>query len=320
MHRPTISVLLTYHNEGSLLTATLDSLRAGDDQPDEVLVYDDASDLRPEAFIPVASNARVIRGDRNIGPGAGRNILLKEAASDYIHFHDSDDWFNPDWCAVVRAKLARNPVDVLFTEVTSSSACTPEFKDPFMGFDRFDRSTDLVAYAIQHALLVPSGTIKRESALHIGGFRKGLWQSEDKDFYIRLAASGVSWEVEIRPLICIRHRPNSRGKGKHVVEVWQDGLKCLEFARDELPSRYHHDIANAAARLATQLFLIDQKASARRALRLVKKSGGADYSWRNPKFRRLLRLLGAESAEWVSSKWLRIRRMFEPTVALVKRV
>ena len=304
MHRPTISVLLTYHNEGSLLTATLDSLRAGDDQPDEVLVYDDASDLRPEAFIPVEINAHVIRGDINIGPGAGRNILLKAAASDYIHFHDSDDWFHPNWCAVVRARLIQNPVDVLFTEITSSRTGTPNFEHPFMGFCLIG-ATDLTAYAIEQALLVPSGTIRRQCALGIGGFRVGLWQSEDKDFYIRLAASGVRWTVECRPLVCIHDRPDSRSK--QTIEVWQDGLKCLEFARLELSECYHQNIANAAARCATQLLKLDQKGTARRALMLAKELGGADYRWRNPIFRWVVRLIGAELAEQLSSRWHRMR-------------
>lgn len=296
-----ISILITYFNERELLTSCLESLLAQTVKPDEILIYDDASDHPPETFLPEGLIARVIRGERNVGPGAGRNILLKEATGDYIHFHDSDDWFHPNWCEAVCSQLMQTPVDVLFTEVTSSSSGLPDFNYPFMGFARFDDSTDLTSVAIRGALLIPSGTIRREKALHIGGFRTGLWQSEDKDFYIRLAASGVSWAVDVHPLICIRNRPDSRSKDK--AKVWQDGLKCLEFASKELPKRYHQDIANAAAQCATQLLQIDQKESARRALTLVQELGGADYSWRNPGFRWFVRLLGAERAEHASSQW-----------------
>lgn len=67
----TIAVLITYHNEGPLLTECLDSLRRGGSQPDEVLIYDDASDIPPEPYIPAGMPVRVITderiGDRPVG-------------------------------------------------------------------------------------------------------------------------------------------------------------------------------------------------------------------------------------------------------------
>ncbi|MGH7198477.1 MAG: glycosyltransferase family 2 protein, partial [Candidatus Omnitrophota bacterium] len=36
-------MLITYHNEGELLTECLDTLLSGPDTPDEILIYDDAS-------------------------------------------------------------------------------------------------------------------------------------------------------------------------------------------------------------------------------------------------------------------------------------
>lgn len=298
MKAPTLSILLTYHNEGPLLTETLASLVAGTRQPGEVLIYDDASTRLPEAYIPDGLPVRVVRGESNVGPGIGRNRLLEIATGDYIHFHDSDDWFHPEWCEVVSRRLHEKPCDVVFTEITSSSSAQPQYENPIMGFADLGPEADLVRYAIRNSLLVPSATIRASSARAVQGFRNEMHQSEDKDFYIRLMASGVSWALETRPLICIRNRPDSRSK--RAVEVWSDGLKCLQLASKEMAGRYEPDIANAAAHCATQLFNLDAIDQARQAWKLAERLGGADYMWRNPWFRRLVRLTGPELMETCS--------------------
>lgn len=301
----TISVLLTYHNEGPLLTATLESLLAGSVLPDEVLIYDDASSTQPEDFIPRGLRVRVIRGESNVGPGIGRNRVLEVATCDYVHFHDSDDWFHPEWCEVVTARLHEKPSDVVFTEITSSSSGEPQYENPIMGFAALGQHADLVRYAIRNSMLVPSATIRTSSARAVRGFRNVMHQSEDKDFYIRLMASGVTWAMETRPLICIRNRPDSRSK--RAIEVWSDGLKCLQLASKEMADRYAPDIANAAAQCATELFRLDVLDQARQAWTLAAQLGGADYMWRNPWFRRLVRLTGPELMETCSRNLQRWR-------------
>lgn len=304
----TISVLITYHNEREMLQECLESLRKGTVQPDEVLIYDDASSFPPEPFIPQGMQVRVLRGETNVGPGRGRNILLHEATGTYVHFHDSDDWFHPQWCEVVRARLEKEPVDALFTEIASSSTGQPVFEKPFMNYGEGGQEWDLTAMAIERSLLVPSATIRRECALKVGGFRPGLWQSEDKDFYIRLAASGVSWAIEHRTLVSIRYRTDSRSQDKS--RVWKDGLRCLVHASEELPARYQRQVANAAAKCAYQLHLLGEKAAAHEAFELCERMGGATYSWRGAGFRFAASLLGGEKAEAVSHCLQRIKRRF----------
>ncbi|GEP43540.1 glycosyltransferase family 2 protein [Brevifollis gellanilyticus] len=294
----TISVLITYHNEREMLRECLGSLQAGKVQPDEILIYDDASTFPPAPFIPAGIRVRVIRGEQNIGPGRGRNVLLHEASSTYVHFHDSDDWFHAQWCEVVRQRLEENPVDALFTEIASSSTGQAVFDHPFMNYGQSAAERDLTAMAIEGGLLVPSATIRRECALKVGGFRAGLWQSEDKDFYIRLAASGVSWAVESRTLVCIRYRTDSRSHDR--AQVWKDGLKCLVHASEELPARYHGNVANAAAKCAYQLYMAGERAASHDAFELCERLGGTSYSWRGAGFRLAARLLGGENAEVVS--------------------
>ena len=307
---PKLSVLITYFNECELLTQCLETLLAQTKKPDEVLIYDDASSLRPEHYLLPGLPVRIVRGESNVGPGIGRNRLLAIASGDYIHFHDSDDWFHPEWWEVVSARLEEEPCDVVFTEITSSASAQPQYENPIMGFAELGSDTNMVRYAIRNSLLVPSATIRKSSARTVQGFRNEMHQSEDKDFYIRLMASGVSWALETRPLICIRNRYGSRSK--RAIEVWADGLKCLQLASKELSDLYAHDIANAAAQCATQLLWLDALNQARQAWKLAEQLGGADYEWRNPLFRRLVRLTGPELLERCSRKLQSWRSTWHP--------
>ena len=117
--RPTLGVLVTYHNEGRLLGECLDSLLHQKERPDEVLIYDDASEAPAEDYLPKDFSGRIIRGDVNRGPSYGRNRLLRESQSDYIHFHDADDLFYPDWCGRIRQAIEESEPDVVFTEISS---------------------------------------------------------------------------------------------------------------------------------------------------------------------------------------------------------
>src|SRR5687767_10030401 len=83
---PAISVLITYFNEGPLLRECIESVGSQLAGSDEILVYDDASSARPDEFLPLDIPVTLIRGDRNAGPAHGRNVLLRAASSEFVHF------------------------------------------------------------------------------------------------------------------------------------------------------------------------------------------------------------------------------------------
>src|SRR5262245_29459086 len=101
----TIAVLITYHGEKGLLHECLKSLTNQGAAPDEILVYDDASGAPAQNFLPDGLAVTVLRGDENRGPAYGRNRLLGACKSAYVHFHDADDLFNPQWSVRVRRVL-----------------------------------------------------------------------------------------------------------------------------------------------------------------------------------------------------------------------
>jgi glycosyltransferase involved in cell wall biosynthesis len=279
---PRLTVGITYHDERELVQECLHSLLSQTAPPEEVIVYDDASAAPAADYIPADPRIRIVRGDRNLGPGPARNRILQSARSDYVHFHDADDLFHPDWCAEVRHALARNESEAVFTEV-SSSRHGRILCERVLGLAALTDGHDLVRFCIRGSLLVPSGTYRRDAIRRVGGYREGLSQSEDFDFHVRLAASGISFVIIDRPLVHIRVRTESRSQNH--LEVWLDALQAIELLAAELPARYRQDLAERCAGAGMMLHHLHAHEASRRAFDLARELGAPSYSGRPPAYR-----------------------------------
>jgi glycosyltransferase involved in cell wall biosynthesis len=302
--KPSIGVLIPYFNERGLLTDCLNSLAAQSDPPDEVIIYDDASSEPPGKYIPAGFPARVLKGKENRGPAFGRNRLLETARSQYIHFHDADDWFHRAWCERLRKIIANDPVDAVFTGVSWTAGSEPSFQGDVVGLGDFSEGTDLVQFCINHYVLSPVGTFLRERVLAIGGYREALWQAEDYEFHMRLAASGITFKIFPEPLVCIRARPDSRSQKR--IDVWSGALMGLELMAGELPATYCQDIAEALVDVGLQLYRLGEKTAARRAFKLARLCGTPHFHKTPWHFRTVARLFGPEFAEKVGQVYRRL--------------
>jgi glycosyltransferase involved in cell wall biosynthesis len=301
--RRTLGVLITYHNERELLRECLESLCVQRDVPEEVLIYDDASDFPACDYVPREMACRIIRGEVNRGPAYGRNVLLRASRSDYIHFHDADDLFHPEWCPRVRQVIEESNADVILTEICSMEndrvVC-----DRVLGLDRLRGGRDLVRFCIEGAVLTPAGTYRRSCVVAIGGYREQLWQSEDFDFHIRLAASGVSYKIIREPLVIIRLRAS--GRSRNQVEVWASAVEAITFLSKELPSDYYPILAEKAAYCGSVLFRLGAHTVARKAFQLAHELGPPTFRGRRALYRGMAKLFGPLVAERMGSLCRRV--------------
>lgn len=291
-----MGVLITYYGERELLRECLDSVLSGASLPDEILVYDDASSVPANRFVPTGAPVRVIRGRENRGPAFGRNLLLRESACDYVHFHDADDLFHPDWARDVRAVIAARAPDIVLTEITSVRDGEIQ-SERVLDLASLPAAGDLVRFALRGSLLVPSTTFRRELGLRLGGFRtrEALSQSEDFDFHVRLAAAAASWEAIQRSLIIQRLRAGSHSANQ--VDVWSSAVRAVEFLGRELPPAYHDELADTAARIGSRLFEYSAPREADLAFRLAMRLGNPAYRHRSAMYRVVARTFGPRTAE-----------------------
>lgn len=296
-----VSFLFTYHNEAGLLTEGLESLRSELKAGDEILVYDDASSEKPDPHIPRDLSVMIIRGDGNVGPGQARNRLVQRSVNRWIHFHDSDDLFERGWRLGV-SRFFDTRAEMVLTEVRAFGLFA---HDRVTGLTPFPCRQSLVRWAIQGAILPAAGTYRRELLDRTGGFRAGLWQSEDMDFGVRASVATSAIGVVSESLALLRARANSRSRQRR--EVLRCGVSALESLLIEIPAEYRRDVANRAATLAMLLNELGDEEGARNAWRLVAVAGGADLRGRSTWMRMAARVCGLAAAEKSSLKVRRLR-------------
>ena len=288
------SILITYHNEGPLLQRCLASLAAQTRPVQEVIVYDDASSVRPDGYVDVGVPVRIIRGEANIGPARARNVLLRSTDAEFVHFHDADDVFDPAWNESVSAELAWGRPDAVFTEVSSVTE-SGVVRDGILGLSHLDEHGDLIRFCIQGSMLVPAGTYRRDLVRAIGGYRESLWQSEDWDFHIRLACARPAYRVLSRCLVRIYLRGASRSRD--TAQVWQSALDAIRTLAGEVPRGYLTDLSEAAARAGSHLFRAGAAAEARQAFDLARTLGTPVHRGEAVMYRAVARHAGQEWAE-----------------------
>ncbi|MCM8758093.1 MAG: glycosyltransferase family 2 protein [Candidatus Omnitrophica bacterium] len=266
----TLAVLITYFNEKELLTQCLKSLSIQDPLPDEIIIYDDASQYPAKNYVISTLPLEIIRSEKNYGPVYGRNLLLKRAKSTYIHFHDADDLFLKNWSKYIYKELKKNP-DLIINEIISidnKKILTRELLD----LKELIEKQDLIKFCLDRCLLIDSTVIKKDIAINIGGFNENLKQSEDYDFFLRIAVSQPRYSVIPTPLTIYRNRKESRSH-QYKKEIWTSMFLSLNSISEKLKFFYKPYLGKAYYNCAFQLFRLHAFREAHRAFRLAKRFG-----------------------------------------------
>jgi GT2 family glycosyltransferase len=275
--------------------------------PEEILIYDDASKFPAKDYVPHDSRIKIIRGEENVGPSRGRNRLLREATTDFIHFHDSDDFFFENWAATIHGVIDSGEVDAVFSEV-DTYIDGKLHAEKVVGFENLKNFADPITFAIHHGVLVPTGTYRRELVLKIEGYREDIWQSEDYEFHVRLIAQGFKMKFLDAPLVGTNIREESRSQNKS--EVWKGRLQAIDVLSHELPTQYYGELSEAAFEVGSVLYKIGEKEGYQEAFQLAFQLGTPKYK-RKPKFYRLIAgIFGPAQAEKIGYYYRKILPQF----------
>ena len=249
-------------------------------------------------------SVRLIRSEKNQGPAAGRNTLLNAAVSSYIHFHDADDIFRPEWARKVSAALKSRP-DIVFTEV-SYRTLEGGTAENVMGLHRLLSGRDLLLFGLRQVVLPSSATFLRSKALEIGGFkiRDILPMAEDFDFYLRFAAAADRFEVITDSLILAWKRTESHSSVNY-RQCFISVIDSLSALYGTLPKKYLPELAETAWRTGCQLYHLGMKNEAMRAFTLAKRSGTPEYRGRPGSYAWVANTFGAMTAESISAFYRR---------------
>ena len=108
-------------------------------------------------------------------------------------------------------------------------------------------------------------------------------------------------------LIKIRHRPE--GRSHNQLQVWASALEAIEKLSHEIPTIYHLELAEAAAKAGSILWRLGNRIIAKRAFELAYHLGPPKFNERNKSFRLLARILGPFYAEYLGIIYHSLRRI-----------
>jgi GT2 family glycosyltransferase len=172
-------------------------------KPAEILLVDDHSSAENRAKLLELSNlATILTTPTNLGPSRARNLGAEKAQGEWIAFLDDDDCFLPDKLERQIAYLEAHPsVQALGGGLTM---VTPEGKEEYWGKKPTRRLT--LAHALCYtASMSQALMIRRDVFLEIGGFDPDFVHLEDREFGIRLLASGYETHFLAEALFLYHH-------------------------------------------------------------------------------------------------------------------
>ncbi len=229
MDRPLISCIVPVYNGEPYLAEALDSIRQQTYRRLEIIVVDDGStDGTAQVISGYGQQVRGLRQSHS-GPGAARNLGLREAGGTLIAFLDADDLWHPQKLARQLACFASRPgLAMCMTHL--QNFWIPGLEKAAQRFRDHRFAKPLPGYAPQTLL------VRRSLFETVGYFDPALQPADDLDWFLRAAEQGTEMELLPEVLVYRRvHRENvsmEPGKGTIGASMKEQLLHVLKASLD----------------------------------------------------------------------------------------
>jgi GT2 family glycosyltransferase len=231
---PLFSVIIPSYNRGQFITATLESVFAQEFRDYEVIVVDDGStDDTARRLEPFIGRIKLLH-QANQGPGAARNLGVRNANGEYIAFLDSDDLWFP-WTLATYAQIIQekdHPTLIAGTlryfqnetdlhEVAFKPLALENYADYFS--------------ASQRGLYCGTGqmVVRRDAVLENGGFVETKINAEDHDLVMRLGTAPGFVNATAPAMIAYRQHPEAATR-----DLSKTFMGVMNLLRMEQEGRY----------------------------------------------------------------------------------
>ena len=277
MPSPKVSILLPTYNRRRILPRTIASVFSQDEQDIELIIVDDRSSDETGVYLASLNDPRIriLRPATNLGTAGARNFALKAARAEIVALLDDDDVYLEHRLSAPMAVFAREPNVV----ATISSSIKLDLKRTHLAqMPELTLAPAQFGWALLCDLIGVEGTsitVRRQTALDIGGFSEGMKWIDDREFLIRASRCG-SGHLITEPLW--KKHWSSDGQSNQ----WgQAGLSLLSYvsARPELVGRFR----KLGSYFATKILVADLRHgllnALARDLRDFRRAGLIDYDF-----------------------------------------
>lgn len=165
-----VSVIIPTYNRASIVGRAIDSALAATRPGDEILVVDDGSTDDTATHMAVyGPRIRYLRS-AHVGPGAIRNLGIRESRRPLVAFLDSDDEWMPDKLELQRTVMARRPeVLFCFSDFAHRTRAGAEIRRYLITWHRDPRGwSEILGPGIPYSSLGPLPPHRPDFPVHIG--------------------------------------------------------------------------------------------------------------------------------------------------------
>jgi glycosyltransferase involved in cell wall biosynthesis len=185
MAGPLVSVVVPLYNDRRTIDLCLHSVRAQTYPKLEVIVVDDAS-TDGSAELAEAHPITMVRAETNGGPGATRNLGVRQANGEIIFFLDADVTMHPDAVAEAVRLFEENPSYGAVFGIPDKESLFPDTlvgQYRILQYHYWRKSAEGLVSGGFYAL----GAVRRSAFLEAGWFNPALRQTEEIDHAQRLS-------------------------------------------------------------------------------------------------------------------------------------
>lgn len=232
---PKISVIIPCYNSGEYISATLESLFSQTYKNIEVIAVDDSStDKTSEilrSFQEKYGNLTVVFQSEHQNAGACRNVGIKYATGEYVHFLDADDWLVENAYETVLRKVQSKKVDACIFQYRTYDNKTGKLSDVENVMTKQDQKVSLKEYPdfLIYGPVMPWNKLIKKKLIDDNCLRfDEIECANDRSFYFKLIKA--SKRILVIPDKLIFYRVNNSGSlvGSGRTKNFEANFKAFE--------------------------------------------------------------------------------------------
>lgn len=227
-----ISVVIPVFNGAAYVAQAIDSVLDQTVPPTEVVVVDDGSSDSTAEVVQRYQPRVLYRRQANQGPGAARNLGIRESKGEFLAFLDSDDLWLPEKLRLQKAALDEDPeLNLVFCHMS-------QFRSPELPADGTEGlACDETA---QPSPLISCMLARRTAFETVGPLREDL-QAEFVDWYMRAREAGL--QMRTLDVLLVKRRIHSGNFTRKHKDVRREYLQTLKASLDRRRTKLNDAVA-----------------------------------------------------------------------------
>lgn len=232
---PKVSVIIPLFNQKQYIGEAIDSILNQTYPNIEMIVVNDGSTDNPSLELKKFEKNIVLINQENQGLAAARNTGIRNSSGEFIQFLDADDFLHREKIKLQLEFSLLEDAEVSYCEIAQYDNDSRHTHLWYVGEVK-DMFSNLYNFWHTYPAPVHSLLIRKELFSKFGLFDEELTACEDRYFFSKLAAAGVSFKYF--PFIGGFRRLHKSNMNKDRLHIVENTIRYYKKLNSELGERY----------------------------------------------------------------------------------